>query len=163
MPITGEGRFTHARFMSSNKNWIKAIWMTGDGKYEEIIIETNLENPDYKMLLEQFTTDEISTMTDQFAKEESANFTALVKEIATDYGLVYDPNAEEGKDRLSIDHIFEPPEGDDGTDLLFNIKLKIFELDAVTESDNDDLKKQLREADTPLKAFYIAGQFLYAE
>lgn len=163
MLVTDEGRFTHAKFMSSNKNWIQAIWMNDAGQFEEINIETDLENPIYVKLLDQFTTDEISTMTDQSLKEEELNFKHLVVQLATDYGLVYDPNVEDGKDRLSIDHIFEPPEGDTGTDLLFNIKLKIFEMDAVTESDNDDLKKQLREADTPLKAFYIAGQFLYAE
>lgn len=164
MPILSNGKFTHARFLSSNKNWIRAHWHnTDDDTMEDVILETNLESADYKKLLEQYTTDEISTMTDQYAKEQNENFTVLVKKIAEDHGMIYDPNAAEGKDHLSIDHIFEPPEGDEGTDLLFNIKLKIFEMDEVTNSDNDDLKKALREATTPLQAFYIAGQFLYAE
>lgn len=163
MPITGEGRFTFARFTASNQRWIEAVWMTADGTYEETLIEADLTNRDYKLLLEAFTVDEIKTMTDQFAKDEQAEFNDLVMRMAEDHGLVYDPNAADQKDRLNIDHIFEPPEGDDGTDLLFNIKLKIFELDEVTNSEDDDLKRALREADTPLKAFYIAGQFLYAE
>ena len=40
-------------------------------------------------------------------------------------------------------------------------ELKIFELDAVTKSENDSLKKELREADSPLKALYIAGKFMF--
>jgi len=84
-----------------------------------------------------------------------------VKEMALDYGLVYDPNAEQDASAHSVDHIFEPPEGDDGTDLLFNIKLKIFDMEQVVNSEDDDLKKELREADTPLKALYVAGKFLF--
>lgn len=162
MPILSNGRFTHARFLSSNKNWIEAIWLnTDDNTYEDVIIETNLESSDYKKLLDQFTTDEISTMTNEYSKEESDNFIQLVKEIAEDHGLIYDPDAVDGKDRLVIDHIFTPPEGDDGTDLLFNIKLKIFEMQEVIDSTDAELKKALREAKTPIEAFYICGKFLY--
>jgi hypothetical protein len=45
-------------------------------------------------------------------------------------------------------------------DLLFNIKLKIFDLPKVTQSNNTELKKKLREAKTPLESLYIAGKFL---
>ena len=45
--------------------------------------------------------------------------------------------------------------------LLFNTKLKIFDLPQVTQSTNSELKKKLREAKTPLESLYIAGKFLY--
>jgi hypothetical protein len=60
-----------------------------------------------------------------------------------------------------VDHLFSPPTGDTGTDLLFNIKSKIFDLPAVTQSTNTELKKKLREAKTPLESLYVAGKFLY--
>lgn len=159
------GKFTYARYISSKKDIISALWYYdvegSDPVYEEIIIETDLENKYYVKLLETFTTDEISTMTDQFVKEEEENFKLYVKKIAEDYGMIYDPNAANRETVHSVDHIFNPPEGDEGTDLLFQIKLNIFELDEVTSSDNDELKKQLREATTPLQAFYVAGKFLF--
>jgi len=164
--ILENGKFTHARYVSSKKDIIEAIWMwneveDGETPYMQVAIEVDLEDPNYITLLDTFTTDEISTMTDQHAKEEAENFKVFVKEMALDYGLVYDPNAEQDASAHSVDHIFEPPEGDDGTDLLFNIKLKIFDMEQVVNSEDDDLKKELREADTPLKALYVAGKFLF--
>jgi len=164
--ILENGKFTHARYVSSKKDIIEAIWMwneveDGETPYMQVAIEVDLEDPNYITLLDTFTTDEISTMTDQHAKEEAENFKVFVKEMALDYGLVYDPNAEQDASAHSVDHIFEPPEGDDGTDLLFNIKLKIFDMEQVVNSEDDDLKKELRDADTPLKALYVAGKFLF--
>lgn len=156
------GKFTHARYVSSKKDNIESIWYDEEHKqYHQVAIPTDLENPNYVKLLETFTTDEISTMTDQFNKEQSENFKLYVKELATDFGLVYDPNVANRETVASYDQIFNPPEGDEGTDLLFNIKLKIFDLQKVIDSNDADLKRELREADTPLKALYIAGKFLF--
>ena len=165
--ILENGKFTHARYVSSQKSIIEAIWMWndyedgGETPYLQVQVEVDLENPNYITLLDTFTTDEISTMTNEYAKEEEENFKAFVKEMATEYGLVYDPNAEQDAKPHSVDHIFVPPTGDDGTDLLFDIKLKIFDMEQVVNSEDEDLKKELREADTPLKALYVAGKFLF--
>jgi len=164
--ILKDGKFTWARYVSSRKDYIEATWMRNDvpegtSPYMQVSVRADLENENYVTLLNTFTTDEISTMTDQYSKLQAEDFKAFVKEMALSYGLVYDPNAERDVKVHSIDHIFEPPAGDDGTDLLFNIKLKIFDLKEVIESDNEDLKKELREADTPLKALYVAGKFLF--
>lgn len=156
------GKFTHARYVSSKKDTIEAIWYDEEYKqYNQVAISTDLENRDYVKLLETFTTDEISTMTDQHSREQAESFKLFVKDIATEYGLVYDPNAANRETVASYEQIFNPPEGDEGTDLLFNIKLKIFDLPQVVDSENTDLKRELREAETPLKALYVAGKFLF--
>jgi len=100
-------------------------------------------------------------MTDQKRKHASIAWESIVKDVATKYGLIYDPAVTNPQDKLTVDHLFNPPEGDVGMDLLFNIKLKIFDLPAVTQSTNVELKKKLREAKTPLESLYIAGKFLY--
>jgi hypothetical protein len=162
MAILSNGQFIEARFLSSRKDLIEAIWHdTDNDRYNKIIIPSDLEHPDYQKLMDQFTTDEIATMTDQYSKKVQEDFNENVKQIALDYGLIYDPDAADQKDRLVLDNIFEPKDDDASTDLLFNIKLKIFELEEVLNSDDAVLKKELREATTPIQAFYIAGKFLY--
>lgn len=160
--IYENGKFTHARYVSSKKDTIEAIWYDEEHKQaHQVAISTNLENPTYVKILETFTTDEISTMTDQHSREQAESFKLFVKGMATEFGLVYDPNAANRETVASYELIFNPPEGDEGTDLLFNIKLKIFDLPQVVDSDNANLKRELREAETPLKALYVAGKFLF--
>ena len=115
----------------------------------------------YKKLLETFTTDEISTMTDQKHKNQAASFELVVKDIAKKYGLIYDPAITNPQDKLTLDHLFTPTNDSVGTDLLFNLKVKIFDLPQVSSSTNSELKKKLRETKTPLEALYVAGKFLY--
>jgi len=157
-----KGKFINAVFASSKKKLILAIWQDNETKQQhEIAIETDLNNKMYVKLLETFTTDEISTMTDQKRKHAAKSWELIVKDIAEKYGLIYDPSAINPQDKLIIDHLFNPPEGEAGMELLFNTKLKIFDLPEVTQSSNTELKKKLREAKTPLESLYIAGKFLY--
>lgn len=160
--ILDNGRFTHAVYSSSKQNLIFATWYDeSTKKHKEIAIKTDLNNEFYKKLLQTFTTDEIYQMTDQKRKLNSQTFEIYVKDIALKYGLVYDPLIHNPQEKLTVDNLFNPPAGDLGTDLLFNLKLKIFDLPEVTQSDNTELKKKLREAKTPLESLYIAGKFLY--
>lgn len=160
--ILTNGKFISATFANGQKNVILAIWKDSTTEQlQEVAIQTNLEDRLYTQLLEAFTVDEISTMTDQRNAAHKAAFEEMVMKMARDHGLVYDATAAAQKDRLSIDHIFNPPEGDAGSDLLFDIKLKIFDLPQVVDSKDAELKAELRKATTPLQAFYVAGKFLY--
>lgn len=160
--ILENGRFVSAVYASSKQHLIFAIWIDNNtGARTEIAIKTDLEDSNYKKLLETFTPDEIYTMTDQQRKLNSQTFEAMVKDMALKFGLVYDPAVNNPQEKLVVDNLFNPPEGITGTDLLFNLKLKIFDLPTVTQSTNTELKKKLREAKTPLESLYIAGKFLY--
>jgi hypothetical protein len=160
--ILKNGKFINAVFASSKKDLILAIWYDELSKqHHEIAITTDLHNKMYVKLLETFTTDEISTMTDQKRKHAAKSWELIVKDVAKKYGLIYDPTATNPQDKLVIDHLFNPPAGEAGMELLFNTKLKIFDLPEVTQSTNTELKKKLREAKTPLESLYIAGKFLY--
>lgn len=157
-----KGKFVSAIFANNKKNLILAIWQDNETRQQhEIAVETDLNNKLYVRLLETFTTDEISTMTDQKRKHATLAWESIVKDLAMKAGLIYDPTVTNPQDKLVVDHLFDPPSGDVGMDLLFNIKLKIFELPAVVRSDNTELKKKLREARTPMESLYIAGKFLY--
>lgn len=156
------GRFVNAVYASSKRKLILAIWQHNDNMQQhEVAIETDLNSDTYKKLLETFTVDEISTMTDQKRKMASKNWEIIVKDVAQKYGLIYDPSAVDPQNKLRLDDLFNPPEGEVGMELLFNTKLKIFDLPQVTQSTNSELKKKLREAKSPMESLYIAGKFLY--
>lgn len=160
--ILGSGHFTFARFSNSKKDTIIATWYDDAlERYQEITIQTNLEDRLYRQLLEAFSIDEIATMTDEKAKKDAAAFELICKDIAEKYNLVYDPSKASEQQTFDVSQIFNPPEGEKGIDLLFNIKLNSFDLPAVNDSTDSVLKKKLREAKTPLEALYIAGKFLY--
>lgn len=160
--ILDNGTFTNAVFANGQKNTILALWKDNETlTTQEIVIKPNLENHIYCKLLEQFTVDEISTMTDQRNKINRNAFEQLVKKMAIDNGLLYNESAATEQNKITVDFIFTPMEGDAGSDLLFDIKLKIFDLPEVVNSSNSELKSKLRQATTPLEALYVAGKFLY--
>lgn len=160
--ILDNGTFTNAVFANGQKNTILALWKDNETlTTQEIVIKPNLENHIYCKLLEQFTVDEISTMTDQRNKINRSAFEQLVKKMAIDNGLLYNESAATEQNKITVDFIFTPMEGDAGSDLLFDIKLKIFDLPEVVNSSNSELKSKLRQATTPLEALYVAGKFLY--
>lgn len=157
-----KGKFTHAVFANDKKDLIRALWQDEATKqHYEYTMETDLNNDMYQKLLETYSPNEIAIMTEQQHKRSRAMYETFLKNVGVKYGLLYDPAALDPQEKLNIDHLFHLPEGTDGSDLLFNIKIKVFDLPAVTNSDNKDLKKRLREAKTPLEALYIAGKFLY--
>lgn len=164
--ILENGKFTEAVYASGRKDLITALWRyDGADEFIEVNIETDLENEMYIALLDTFTVDQISNMTNDKHKREIAAFEAMMKDVGEKFGLLYNADAlaeHNGKKEVhSIDHIFEPPEGTEGEDLLFNLKLRVFDMDEVNDSKRTKVKKQLREAKTPLEVLYLAGKFLY--
>lgn len=155
------GTFINAVFTSSKKNTIEATFKHEDESLESVVIEVDLNNEVYKKLLDTFTIDEITKFTNAKINHDKVNFSEFVLAMCADRGLVYDPNGADEKSKLVIDNLFALPEGDAGTDLLFNIKMKCFELPEVVASEDTELKKKLRKATTPIEAFYITGKFLY--
>jgi phage pi2 protein 07 len=161
-----EGEFTHATFFSDEGQLIRAIYHefedeNGDEKFHEIMINVDLEDPLYQKLLETFNLQQIKNMTNEEREIQKQNFLSLVQELAVENGMVYDPENANNDNKLRVDHIFELPEGEFGEEFLFNLKLRVFDMDEVMNSEDADLKKKLREAKTPLESLYIAGKFLY--
>jgi hypothetical protein len=157
-----KGKFTHAVFANDKKDLIRALWQDEATKqHYEYTMEIDLNNEIYQKLLETFTTSEISSMTEQQHKRSQAMYETFLKNVGVKYGLLYNPSALHPKEAFNIDHLFDLPNSNDGNDFLFNIKIKIFDLPQVANSNNKDLKKKLRESKTPIEALYIAGKFLY--
>ena len=162
--ILNNGNFTSARFVNNNRDTIMATWVDdATQQAQEIIIPVEVGNYIYHKLLEKFSIDEINEMTNQFIAEYRALFNTKVKEIAEKNGLIVNPTIDGNiSDSFLLDSIFSPPADEEKkVELLFETKLKLFELPEILNSTNVDLKKKLREASTPLESFYWAGKILF--
>lgn len=154
-----DGKFIEAYFMNESKDFIETVFKHNDGTLENILVEVNLNDELYKKLIDTFSIDKISDATDKRLAEQLDAFKSWVKHIAERDGLIYDPNGKDNK--IKVDDLFVEPTDDVSTDILFNVKMKCFELPQVVDSTNNELKQQLRKSKTVMEAFYITGKFLY--
>lgn len=160
-----QGQWVHARYANNSKTVIEAVLeqQTSDGEIDHsgVIIPVNMEEEDFQSVLEVFSLDQIEEMTKQHIAERTQVYLDMVKKIATDAGLLYDESKINRFGDKQLPAYFSVAETDSEEEYLFDLKLSVFEMPEVYDSTNDDLKRQLREADTIAKTLYIAGKFLY--
>jgi hypothetical protein len=160
-----QGQWVHARYANNDKTVIEAVLeqVTADGEIDQsgVIMPVNMEEEDFQSVLEVFSLDQIEEMTKQHIAERTQVYLDMVKKIATDAGLLYDESKINRFGDKQLPAYFSVAETDSEEEYLFDLKLSVFEMPEVYDSTNDDLKRQLREADTIAKTLYIAGKFLY--
>ena len=158
--------------MITKENLIGAYFIDNDRKNIEVlttsedkkqIIPTILpfdeNNPMFKELTSVITVDDLHENTYQKKKDEQKIFEEKVMQIAKKDGLLLDDTKIDSTSYNKIAKaIFEQGENEDQ---LFALKLALFELTAIRDSKNDDLKKKLRQSknkiDTLKVAFEIIG------
>lgn len=160
-----QGQWVHARYASNEKNLIEAVLeqVTADGEIDHsgVIIPVNMEDEDFQSVLEVFSLEQIEEMTKQHIADRTQVYLDMVKKIATDAGLIFEPRKINRFGAKELPEYFSLPETDIEEEYLFDLKLSVFEMPEVYNSTNDELKRQLREADTVAKTLYVAGKFLY--
>ena len=149
-----------AYFIDNDRQNIEILTTSEDKKQ---IIPTILpfdeNNPIFKELTSVITVDDLHENTYQKKKAEQKIFETKVVEIAKKDGLVVDDErVDQNSFQKLVKAIFEQGENEDH---LFALKLALFELPAITDSKNDELKKKLRQSknkiDTLKFAFEIIG------
>ena len=115
-------------------------------------------NSTFKELTSVITVDDLHENTYQKKKDEQKIFEAKVMEIAKKDGLVLDDtkidSSSYGK---MVKAIFEQGEN---TDQLFALKIALFELPAITNSTNDELKKKLRQCKNKIDTLKVAFEII---
>ena len=138
--------------MITKENLIGAYFIDNDRKNIEVlttsedkkqIIPTILpfdeNNPMFKELTSVITVDDLHENTYQKKKDEQKIFEEKVMQIAKKDGLLLDDTKIDSTSYNKIAKaIFEQGENEDQ---LFALKLALFELTAIRDSKNDDLKK----------------------
>jgi len=119
------------------------------------------ENPDWQDLLTRVSIDQIEEMTKtHFEGLQKIHEEELV-DFAKKNGLIYDPAQYTPNSKLNIDYIFNLPETEVGIDFLFELKLRVFDIEQIVQSDNQEWKKKIRDSNSPIEVMYWAGKFLY--
>jgi len=152
--------------MITKENLIGAYFIDNDRKNIEVlttsedkkqIIPTILpfdeNNPTFKELTSVITVDDLHENTYQKKKDEQKIFEQKVMEIAKKDGLIVDDTKiDSGSFQKLVTSIFNEP---DNEDHLFALKLALFELTAIRDSKNDELKKKLRQSKNKIEALKI--------
>lgn len=149
-----------AYFIDNDRQNIE-ILTTSEDKKEIIptIIPFDEKNPSFKELTSIVSVDQLHENTYQKKKDEQKIFEKKVIEIAKKDGLLLDDTRIDSKSyNKLVKAIFEQGENEDQ---LFALKIALFELPAIRDSKDDELKKKLRQSknkiDTLKVAFDIVG------
>ncbi len=162
MQITEEylkDHFLTAYFVDNERQNIEIQATSEDQKKVYTYVIPFDENRDeYKALSKFMSLDQLHESTYQKAKNERRLFEEQVIRIAQKDGLIMDSE--------KIDTKFYPTlvtslfEDQDNADHVFALKLALFELDAIKNSENEEAKKELRKSKDKLNILSAAIQCL---
>ena len=150
-----------ARFTSNEKNIIEILTRKDD---EETLISSifpaDTNNPVYQWILENCEDlDGIHVNTYRWIRDQRLAFEQQVIEIAKREGLIFASGLADVRSYKSfLTTLFEPFDESKEAEMnnLFSIKLELFEMPHIRQNTNNDLKKVLRRAETPLEVVKAA-------
>ena len=163
MSIITKETFVSATFIDQDRKNLEVLLNMGHTDELHLtphIVEADEDNADYKKLLKITTLDAIHEETHKTRKMESLAFMETAKLIMRNEGLA-DQQEMLSKTKIFpavVDNIFTNMENEDH---LFALKLALFELQEIRESDNIAAKTALRKAQHKFEvlkhAFEITG------
>lgn len=139
--------FVDAYFIDNERQTIEVQTKTEDKKsIFTTIIPFDLNNLQYQTLNKVMSLDELHEATYNHHKKESEAFKQEVMRIAKEDGMIIDKetNNAEFFPKL-VKGIFE---NEDDEDHLFALKLALFEVDKIRDSENAELKSNIRKSKT---------------
>ena len=162
MQVTEEylkDNFLTAHFIDNERQNIEIQATSEDKKKVYTYVIPFDENRDeYKALMTMITLDQLHEYTYQRVKNERRLFEEQVIRIAQKDGLIMDSERIDTKFYPTlVNSLFEEQ---DNADHVFALKLALFELDAIKNSENEEAKKELRKSKDKLDILSAAIQCL---
>ena len=145
-----------ARFVNDEKDTIEILWKSPKDEIRPEYIEVKDGSPQYEELLKLVSLDEIHEMTFKWIKDQREEFEKTVMKIAEEEGLV--------QQKEKVDHVdlilqlLTTKEVD--KEMLFKLKLALFELDAIKKSKKRSFKTDLRKAENITKTIAAYSKFI---
>ena len=151
--------FLTAYFIDNERQNIEIQATSEDKKKVYTYVIPYDENSDeYKALMTMITLDQLHEYTYQRVKNERRLFEEQVIRIAQKDGLIMDSERIDTKFYPTlVTSLFEEQ---DNADHVFALKLALFELDAIKNSENEEAKKELRKSKDKLDILSAAIQCL---
>jgi hypothetical protein len=154
--------FLTAHFTNNERTIVESLWI--DPKTKEIreyTLEAVEGNEDWETLLKHIDIDTLHESTYKHIREQNQMFENQVIAIAKERGMVYDVDAINTDIYKAIGSaIFAPFDPEQDKEKLFMYKLQLFEVEAIKESKNKELKSKLRKAKDLLESTKIAVQIV---
>jgi len=158
MAIPGH-EFLHAHFSNNDRTIVESYWITPDGKETRVEhIEAKEGDPNWENLLTHIDIDTLHEATFKHIKDQNKAFEETVMKIAKDQGITTSieeiPNLELLMWFCKL--LFESTDEKQNKETLFNLKLKLFEMDFIKNCKQRKLKSDLRKSENIIQVMKTA-------
>ncbi len=149
------GKIIEAYFANSDNDAVEVIYKDGKRAISHYL-PVDYNNRDFKDLIDEFSTDKIAESTMARNKRYAQQLSDMV-----DAGI---KTKTDVKQRVSVEDFVKcilnyDPEDAQCKEMLFTIKVEIFETQKIKGSTDKDKKSKLREAKTPLELLSAYNNF----
>jgi len=152
------GKIIEAYYSNPEKTLIEIIYKEGEKAYS-YYLEQNSNSQDYKDLIQEYSIEKILNST----TERLNNYRQQLKKVVSDYQKKALEKAENEVDRLR-EKFFDPLINFDKNnqihqEFMFSLKLKIFDLDKIKNSKDEETKTVIRNSKTILEILNAYNKF----
>lgn len=150
------GKVIEAYFTNNQKDTIAVIWRDDEAKANsEFFVSVEPDGHYFKELIKEIPLEEIEEQTQKRAKLYMEELKRLVKRWSLAEPKDMDPQSIDKIVNTRISNILTNFKSKDKIqgELLFRLKLSLFEDERVKNSKNVEEKSKLRKAEDPLEAF----------
>jgi hypothetical protein len=152
------GKIIEAYYSNPEKTLIEIIYKEGEKAYS-YYLEQNSNSQDYKDLIQEYSIEKILNST----TERLNNYRQQLKKVVSDYQKKALEKSENEVDRLR-EKFFDPLINFDKNnqihqEFMFSLKLKIFDLDKIKNSKDEETKTVIRNSKTILEILNAYNKF----
>ena len=145
------GKIIEAYYANSDNDCVEVIYKQDD-KAINHYLKVDFNNQDFKDLIEEYDTDKIAASTIARKRQYAKQLSDMV-----DQGI---KSKTDVKQRVSVEEYIDSMLNFNSSDkqsaeILFALKVKVFENDKVKSCNDKDLKSSLRSAKTPVDLISI--------
>ena len=145
------GNIIEAYYTNPEHNSIEIIFKKGEKAFN-YHMNVNYDHPDFKEFIKEYSLEKVQQTTNQRLKNYKENVEKAIEKYKNNE-YVSKTELEQTKKKIADDFInflinFNE-NNKEQIDLLFNLKLKVFDLDKVKSSKNEEAKTKIRKSVNP--------------